>query len=132
MRLEPAQLPAALAQGLAPVYLISGDEPLTAGEAADAVRAAARKAGFTERIVFSIDRSFAWDELKQAAREMSLFAERRLFELRNLQGRPRDENQEHIRSLCDNAYLGGGDSLCRVLGRFKMFVDTNDIGTFLG
>ena len=88
MRLEPDQLPAALARGLAPVYLISGDEPLTAGEAADAVRAAARKAGFTERVVFSIDRSFAWDELRQAAQAMSLFAERRLFELRMPTGKP--------------------------------------------
>jgi len=88
LRLDLDQLPAALARGLAPIYLISGDEPLTAGEAADAVRAAARKAGFTERIVFSVDRSFAWDELRQAAREMSLFAERRLFELRMPSGKP--------------------------------------------
>jgi FkbM family methyltransferase len=51
-----------------------------------------------------------------------------LFDLRNLQRRPRDENQERIRSLCNNAYLGNGDSLCRVLGRFKMFVDTTDVG----
>ena len=52
----------------------------------------------------------------------------RLFDLRNLRRRPRDENQDYIRSLCDNAYLGDGDSLCRVLGRFKMFVDTRDVG----
>jgi FkbM family methyltransferase len=51
-----------------------------------------------------------------------------LFDLRNLRRRPRDENQDHIRSLCANAYLGDGDSLCWVLGRFKMFVDTRDIG----
>ena len=81
-------MPAALDAKLAPIYLISGDEPLTAGEAADAVRAAARKAGFTERIVFAVDRSFAWDELRQAAQEMSLFAERRLFELRMPSGKP--------------------------------------------
>ena len=81
--------PLRLTPRLAPIYLISGDEPLTAGEAADAVRAAARKAGFTERIVFSVDRSFAWDELRQAAQEMSLFAERRLFELRMPSGQAR-------------------------------------------
>ncbi len=88
MRLESDQLPAALARGLAAVYLISGDEPLTAGEAADMVRACARKAGFTERSVFAVDRSFAWDELRQAAQEMSLFAERRLIELRMPSGKP--------------------------------------------
>jgi len=51
-----------------------------------------------------------------------------LFDLRRLRRRPRDENQDHIRSLCGNAYLGDGDSLCWVLGRFKMFVDTHDVG----
>jgi len=52
----------------------------------------------------------------------------RLFDLRDLRRRPRDENQDYIRSLCANAYLGDGDSLCWVLGRFKMFVDTRDVG----
>ncbi len=52
----------------------------------------------------------------------------RLFELRNLQKHPRRENQEQIRHLCANAYLGDSVSLCRVLGRFKMFVDTRDVG----
>jgi FkbM family methyltransferase len=51
-----------------------------------------------------------------------------LFDLRDLRRRPRDENQDLIRSLCGNAYLGDGDSLCWVLGRFKMFVDTRDVG----
>jgi FkbM family methyltransferase len=51
-----------------------------------------------------------------------------LFDLRNLTRAPRDENQAMIRGLCANAYLGEGSSLCRVLGRYKMFLDTSDIG----
>ncbi len=88
MRLTPLQLPPALARGLAKIYLVSGDEPLLVGEAADAIRAAARAAGYADRSVFFIDRSFDWDSLRQAGQSLSLFAERRLFELRMPTGKP--------------------------------------------
>jgi DNA polymerase-3 subunit delta len=88
MRLRYEQLPAALARGLAGIYLISGDEPLLVGEAADAIRAAARGAGCADRRVFFIDRSFNWDDLRLASQSLSLFAERRLFELRMPNGKP--------------------------------------------
>ena len=68
--------------------MVSGDEPLLVGEAADAIRAAARAAGYAERQVFFIDRSFNWDELRLASQSLSLFAERRLFELRMPNGKP--------------------------------------------
>ncbi len=87
MRLRAEQLPAALARGLAGIYLVSGDEPLLVGEAADAIRAAARAAG-ADRQVFFIDRSFNWDELRLASQSLSLFAGRRLFELRMPSGKP--------------------------------------------
>ncbi len=88
LRLNPEQLPAALARGLAPIYLVSGDEPLLVGEAADAIRAAARASGYADRTVFFIERSFAWDDLRHATQALSLFAERRLFELRMPSGKP--------------------------------------------
>jgi DNA polymerase III subunit delta len=88
LRLRAEQLPAALARGLTGSYLVSGDEPLLVGEAADAVRVAARAAGYADRRVFFIDRSFSWDELRLATQSLSLFAERRLFELRMPSGKP--------------------------------------------
>jgi len=88
LRLRAEQLPAALARGLTGIYLVSGDEPLLVGEAADAVRVAARAAGYADRRVFFIDRSFSWDELRLATQSLSLFAERRLFELRMPSGKP--------------------------------------------
>ena len=88
MRLSAEQLPGALARGLAGTYLVSGDEPLLVGEAADAIRAAARASGFADRQVFFIDRSFSWDELRHASQSLSLFADRRLFELRLPSGKP--------------------------------------------
>jgi DNA polymerase-3 subunit delta len=88
LRLNPEQLASSLAQGLAGMYLVSGDEPLLVGEAADRIRAAARAAGYADRTVFFIDRSFDWDAVKQASQTLSLFAERRLFELRMPSGKP--------------------------------------------
>jgi DNA polymerase III subunit delta len=88
LRVSAEQLPAALKRGLAGSYLVSGDEPLLVGEAGDAIRAAARAAGYADRRVFFIDRGFSWDELYHASRALSLFAERRLFELRMPNGKP--------------------------------------------
>lgn len=88
MRVSAEQLPATLAKVLAGAYLVSGDEPLLVDETADAIRAAARARGFADRRVFSIDRSFDWEELLHASRSLSLFAERRLFEMRMPTGKP--------------------------------------------
>jgi DNA polymerase III subunit delta len=98
LRLSAEQLPAALARGMSGMYLISGDEPLLVGEAADLVRAAARAAGYADRSVFFIDRSFAWDELRHASQAMSLFAEQRLFELRMPGGKP-DKGAEQLAKM---------------------------------
>src|SRR5580698_2881820 len=90
MKLNLSDLPAQLAGGLLPVYLVSGDEPLLVGEAADAIRAAARGAGFTEREVFFIERGAgsSWEDILQSAQSLSLFASRRLIEIRMPSGKP--------------------------------------------
>jgi DNA polymerase III subunit delta len=88
LKLNPDSLPAHLRERLAPAYLISGDEPLLAGEAADAVRAAARAAGVTEREVHFPERAADWDEVRGAARSLSLFGSRRLIEIRLATARP--------------------------------------------
>ena len=89
MQLRPDQLEAHLRRGtLAPVYFISGDEPLQQLECGDRLRAAARARGYTERIVLDVDKGFAWDALKQARAERSLFGDRRLIELRMTTPRP--------------------------------------------
>jgi DNA polymerase III subunit delta len=111
LRLTAEQLPAALAKNMAGVYLVSGDEPLLVGEAADAIRAAARAAGYADRTVFFIDRSFDWDELRHASQALSLFAERRLFELRMPSGKPDKGAQQ----LADLAERPPPDVVCLVI-----------------
>ncbi|MFQ5488684.1 MAG: DNA polymerase III subunit delta [Gammaproteobacteria bacterium] len=88
MKLNARQLPRQLESGLAPLYFISGDEPLLVQEACDLVRRHAREQGCSERIVIHAESGFDWNSLLQEASGMSLFAERRLLELRLPGGRP--------------------------------------------
>ena len=114
MRITPEKLPATLRRGLAPVYLLSGDEPLTQGEAADAIRAAARAAGFTEREVFFIERanSGPWEQIFAGAQALSLFASRRLIEVRIPGSKP---GTEGAKALAELVGLAGPDVMLLVV-----------------
>lgn len=102
MQLRPDQLDAQLAKGLKPVYTLHGDEPLLAQEAADAVRAAARAAGYTERKVFTVSGAhFDWSGLLGAAQAMSLFADRQLIEIRIPTGKPGKDGSEALQRYCE-------------------------------
>lgn len=91
MKLNHAQLGKHLQGALAPVYVPSGDEHLLCQEAADSIRASARAQGFSERRVFDVDKSFDWGLLYQAGASLSLFAEKRVIELRINSGKPGDQ-----------------------------------------
>jgi DNA polymerase-3 subunit delta len=82
------RLPDQLARGLAALYVVVGDEPLAAQEASDAIRAAARAAGHSERTVHSVQGRYNWQSLSAAGDNLSLFAERRLTEIRIPSGKP--------------------------------------------
>jgi DNA polymerase-3 subunit delta len=88
MRIQAEQVARTLERGLAPAWLIAGDEALLTGEAADAVRARARAEGYTGRDLFVTDRSFDWSEILAASQSLSLFAERRIVEIRMPTPRP--------------------------------------------
>jgi len=88
LKLTSDSLATHLAQRLLPAYLISGDEPLLGGEAADAVRARARAAGFSEREVHFIERAADWDEVRASTGNLSLFGARRVIEIRLSSARP--------------------------------------------
>jgi DNA polymerase-3 subunit delta len=94
------QLDGQLNRGLAPLYVVHGDEPLLAMEAADAVRAKARADGCTEREVHLVERGYDWGRLGAAAAALSLFASRRLIELRIPTGKPGTEGAAAIAAYC--------------------------------
>ncbi len=82
MPLRPQDLARDLERGLKPVYLVSGDEMLLVQEGCDQIIAAARGAGFDERVLIQVDPGFRWSELTEQANTMSLFAQRRLLDVR--------------------------------------------------
>jgi DNA polymerase III, delta subunit len=96
MKLTTDQLAVHLKGDLAPVYVIAGDEPLLILEAVDAVRARAREAGYTERHILDVEVGFNWDALLHAASNLSLFALRRLVELRMPSGKPGDRGSKTL------------------------------------
>ncbi|MDO9142618.1 MAG: DNA polymerase III subunit delta [Methylobacter sp.] len=100
MRLKPDQLAAALQKGLAPVYFISGDEPLQQGEVADAIRAAARKADYGSREVLVADSHFSWNELTESASSLSIFADKKIIDLRWPTGSPGTEGAKALIAYC--------------------------------
>jgi DNA polymerase-3 subunit delta len=103
MQIRAEQLEQHLARGLKPLYTIHGDEPLLAQEAADAVRAAARQAGYAERKVFVVSGAhFDWSGVLGAAQAMSLFAEKQLIEIRIPSGKPGKEGSEALQRYCEN------------------------------
>ncbi|MEO9135016.1 MAG: DNA polymerase III subunit delta [Casimicrobiaceae bacterium] len=88
MQLRHTELGAHLSKKLAPLYVVHGDEPLTAIEAADAIRAAARQAGCEEREVFIVEQHFRWDGFVAANANLGLFSTRKLIDLRIPSGKP--------------------------------------------
>ena len=82
MQVKAQDLARRLASGLAPVYLISSDETLLVEEACDQIVAAARAQGFNERSVHHVEGSFKWHSLAQDAASLSLFADRKVLDVR--------------------------------------------------
>jgi DNA polymerase-3 subunit delta len=99
MQLKPEQLEAHLKKTLAPVYFISGDEPLRVLEAADAIRAAARAQGYDERDVLTVQAGFDWNNLLAEAGNLSLFAQRKVIDLRLPSGKPGDAGAQALREF---------------------------------
>ena len=97
MQLRLDQLTAHLHKGVRPLYTLWGDEPLLAQEAADAIRAAARAAGHTERQVHSVSGAhYNWSGLLGAAQAMSLFADKQIIEIRIPSGKPGKEGSDAL------------------------------------
>ena len=109
MQLALAQLGAHLQKGLRSLYTLHGDEPLLMQEAADAIRAAARAQGYTERTVHTVAGAhFDWSEVLAAGGSLSLFADKQIVEVRIPSGKPGKDGSAAIQQLVEQAQ--GNDS----------------------
>ncbi|HEU0188843.1 MAG TPA: DNA polymerase III subunit delta [Gallionella sp.] len=102
MPITSEDLPRHLASGLKPLYVVYGDALLLAIEAADSIRAAARTAGYSERETFIAEQHFKWDELRNSAQSLSLFAERKVIDLRIPSGKPGTEGGQALQDYVAN------------------------------
>lgn len=113
MRIYPEKLAAALDKQLLRVYLVSGDEPLLVQECCDLVRAKARAEGCAEREVIDAGvNGFKWDEILHSAGSMSLFAERKLVEIRIPNGKP---GKEGSAALCEYLDIASPDDILLIV-----------------
>lgn len=104
MRLRADQLAANLQRnGLSPVYLVSGDEPLLLKETIDEIREFAKNDGFNERIVLDANTGFEWNTLLQEGASLSLFSSRRLIELRLGNTKPGKEGGQILIQYAEHA-----------------------------
>ena len=99
MKISGDNLASSLARQLQTIYLVSGDEPLLVNEAADAIRATARKQGFEERELHVVERGFDWQGLIANSRSMSLFAQRKIVEIRMANAAPGEQGADAIVEL---------------------------------
>lgn len=109
MQVAASQLGAHLQRGLKSLYTLHGDEPLLVQEAADAIRAAARAQGYTERTSHTVAGAhFDWSEVLAAGGSLSLFAERQIVEIRIPSGKPGKDGSVALQQLAQDAQ--GNDS----------------------
>lgn len=100
--MRPDDLPRALARTIAPLYVIHGDEALLALESAQLIRDAARAAGYDEREVLTVETGFDWSRLAMLGNSFSLFAEKKLIELRIPTGKPGVEGAKTLEAQAGN------------------------------
>lgn len=99
MRISSEQLAAHLARELEPLYVLTGDEPLSLMESVDALRQAARNRGYDERLSFTAERNFDWKQLTASSQSGSLFSSRRLLEVAIPSGKPGVEGGKALQAL---------------------------------
>ncbi len=109
--LRPDQLPSHLEGPLAPLYVLHGNAPLLVEEGADAIRAAARRQGVTEREILVAGQGFRWEQLSMASGNLSLFGDRKLLDLRIPNGKPGKDGGEALGRLCQTLEPGGDCAL---------------------
>ncbi len=104
MQVRIEELSTHLQSTVRPVYLISGDETLRVEEACDAVLATARANGYTERSVHHVEGSYKWHELAHDGASLSLFAEKKVLDVRVPAKKFDREASDALRAwLSDNA-----------------------------
>lgn len=136
MKLRIDQLGTQLKKQFAPVYIISGDEPLQVAQCCDQIRKHAREAGFSERHVYHVENGFDWGDFLSTANSLSLFSQKQILELRMPNGKPGDTGSKALLEYIghpspDNLLLIVTDRLDNALQKSKWFKALEQPGIFI-
>jgi len=136
MRIKPEQLSRTLASHNLPLYWLSGDEPLLMNEAADLIRSQYKENGYTEREVLNVDKSFDWGQFMQSTGNLSLFAEKKIIELRLSTAKLEDAGKKALQHYLseinpDYLILLSGPRLDAATLKTKWFTEIEKHGAFL-
>ncbi|MDG2421032.1 MAG: DNA polymerase III subunit delta [Gammaproteobacteria bacterium] len=101
MKIKPEKLAESLKLEKLPIYWISGDEHLLVQESADLVRTHFKNIDFMEREVFNVDRDFKWDHFIHAINNLSLFSEKKVFDLRIHSAKLNQDGKDAIETFRD-------------------------------
>lgn len=136
MKIPFQQLSTKLSGQLAPVYMVAGDEPFQIDEAVRLIRAAASGQGFTERQLLQAERGFDWSALSMQGNSLSLFAEKKLLELRIPGGKPGKEGASALQAYAatlpeDTLLLIVSGKLDSAQQKSKWFKTLEQAGVFI-
>ena len=102
MKIYPEKLEGQLAKALLPLYVVSGDEPLLVQESCDVIRKAFARVGYGERDLFHVEAGFDWEQVIYSNSSRSLFADKKILELRMRSAKPGDAGGKALIELCEN------------------------------
>ncbi|MBL4580950.1 MAG: DNA polymerase III subunit delta [Gammaproteobacteria bacterium] len=136
MKIKPEQLSRTLTSQDLPLYWLSGDEPLLMIEAADLIRNQYRENGYTEREIFNVDKSFDWGQFLQSTGNLSLFAEKKIIEVRLSSAKLEDAGKKAIQHYLsdlnpDYLLLLSGPKLDAATLKTKWFTEIEKHGAFM-
>lgn len=135
MKIKPEQLSRTLASNNLPLYWLSGDEPLLMQEAADLIRGQYRENGYAEREILNVDKNFDWGQFLQSTGNLSLFAEKKIIELRLSSAKWEDAGKKAIQHYLselnpDYLILISGPKLDAATLKTKWFTEIEKHGAF--
>ena len=130
MQVSADQLPAQLKNGVRSLYVVHGNEPLLVQEAVDAIRAAARGQGFSERSSHTVTGvGFDWGTVLAATQSLSLFAEKQIVEIHIPSGKPGKDGSQALQQIAEAS--AGNDALLVVVTLPRLDKATKSSGWFV-
>ncbi len=102
MQVKTEQILSQLKSRIPPVIWVAGDETLLVQETCDEVRHFALEQGFSEREVYTAQGGFDWNILLESSNNLSLFAEKKLIDLRLNSSKLDDNGKKTLHAYLTN------------------------------